>query len=285
MDWAIGNEWKDSKRGLYKKILAIKFVKLHKPTTLSICRVKISNISSLEDRQSSYLRQIDEFDLEMGSAVTPVDCYIEILVQNMLLGEASQCQIKSKSGEPINFEISLIAISPTKYLFQLNVKEIYDLAQKYRANGVEMFKTYPKFAHEYFCRAAKCLISFKPFDVLAKESNELDGTDMKVLLQTLQTNIAACLLQEQRFEDVLCLTEFVNSMSPDEIKDVEKALYRRALAYSNVKAYDKVLATLDKVDNIRDKKEFMALYNRTKENWKRDEDHYKSIVQRMFNKR
>ncbi|XP_055919078.1 uncharacterized protein LOC129951090 [Eupeodes corollae] len=283
MDWVIGKEWKDINKGLSKKVLALKFEKILKPTILSVCRVEIVKISNLQDRPSFYLRRENEFELDMGSAVTPLDCYIEILVQNMLLGETSHCQIKTKKGEPIHFDITLSAISTTKYLFQLDVKEIYDLAQKYRSNGVEMFKTYPKFAHEYFTRAAKILTSFKPFDVLTKEANGIDGAEMKALLQILQTNIAACLLQDQRYEDVLFLTEFTNSMSADEVKNVEKALYRRAVAFYNLKAYHLVIQTLEKVDNVRDKKEFFSLYNRTKQNWKRDEDQYKTIVQRMFN--
>lgn len=283
MDWIIGQEWKDSKRGLYKKVLALNFEKVQKPTEISTCRVKISKTANLEDRPSLFLHQNNEFDIEMGTAVTPVDCYIEIIIQNMLLGETSHAQIETKkSNEPIKFEICLIAISPTKYLFQLSVKEIYELAQKYRANGVAMFKAHPKFAHEYFSRAAKCLISFKPFDVLTKESNGMDGTEIEALLQTLKTNLAACLLQEQRNEDVLYLTDFVDSIPSTDVAQCEKAIYRRALALYNVKDYDKVLETLKMVDKIQEKKEFLALYNRTKQTWKKEEDHYKTIVQRMF---
>lgn len=284
MDWIIGKEWSDPKKGLSKKVLALKFEKVQKPTALSICRVKISKVANLADRPSSYLRQSNEFELIMGSAITPVDFYLEIILQNMLLGETCQAQIQTKkSGEPIEFEIFLSDLSQTKHLFQLSVKELYDLAQKYRSNGVEMFKMYPKFAHEYFSRAAKCLISFKPFDVLTEERNSMNGADLEALLRILQANLAACLLQDQRNEDVLYLTEFIDSLPADEIKKWEKALYRRALAFYNIKDYEKVLTLLEKVENIKEKKEFLLLYNQTKQSSKREEEHYRSIVQRMFN--
>lgn len=271
-------EWTCSKNGLRKELIDFTFNSMTKATEISKCLVNISDVKNLEDRETNYLNNEGEFWIQLGTAVTPTDYYTEIFLQQMFTGERSRCYIQTKSGVQIEFTVKMLKIEFINYLYKLTVVEVYQLALQYKQNGVTMFKKYPKFAQEYFCRAAKCLISYQPFDVLTESSEHVNPRDLQSLFENLQTNIAACLVKEGRYEDVLHVTEFVEQNN-EQVSD--KAIYRRALALCNLNKYEEAKELIEK-SNYAENKEFCGLYDRIKNEWRRSDERYTNMVKKMF---
>lgn len=281
MDWYVGTEWNLERKGLGKKVLAHQFSKLEKPYVISKVTISIEKVDNLNGRESVYLTE-DKLNqdqcMEMGTALCPVDYYLEMLVQQMLVGEKSLCTIKTKDETYISIIISLKSIQESKEIQKLTVPEMYNLALKYKENGVKIFKTYPVFAHEYFVRAAKCLISFKDFEGLTKKRDGMAGKDMHDLLIQVQTNIAACLLNAKRYDDVIYQTKFVDGQNTPS----EKSVYRRAMAYYQMSEFDLAQKTMEKVPDFKNKKEFANLYQKAIDSKKSSDANYKGMVKKMF---
>lgn len=281
MDWYIGKEWSDATRGLHKKVLSLEFQAVEKPLSESSVVFTITKpCKDLGGRPSKYLdtETRTEQTMLIGTAVTPIDCYLEILLQQFLPGETSACSIKSKSGEQLEFELKLERITENTQVDKLNAADLYKLALRYKENGVVMFKTFPKFAFDYFTRAAKLLITYKPFDKLNKKTNGIEGSELETLFVQIQTNLAACLLQEKRYEHVVYHTEFVETMENPS----EKSIYRRALAFYNLKEFEKAQKMIERVPNYEEKREFSKLRDNIASSWKNSNASYKQVVQRMF---
>ncbi|CAD6991139.1 unnamed protein product [Ceratitis capitata] len=282
MSWYIGTEWKLPSKGLRKQVLSLdNYNQLVKPHLFSKVAIKIEDVENLNGRESRYLSNEllgQEQKVEMGSSLTPVDCYVELLVRQLVAGERARCYISTK-GEDITFILTLLKIHETKEIHKLNAAEIYALALRYKENGVAMFKQYPIFAHDYFARAAKVLISYKPFENLSASSDSVSGEAMKLLFTQIQTNLAACLLSEERFEDVIYQTKFVE----EEANSTEKSVYRRAMAFYQLKEYEKAQKLIESIPNYQEKKEFFKLHQRLAESWKSSNEQYKNLVKRMFN--
>ncbi|KAM7361834.1 bride of doubletime [Cochliomyia hominivorax] len=282
MEWYVGTEWQIERKGLHKKVLALDFTKVEKPHQVAQVVINVKKIENFKDRESQWLQQdtlnADQI-MEMGSALSPVDYYLELLVQQMMLGETAECTIKTKQpGEDIKIVLTLQEIKSSKGIQQLTVPEMYNLALKYKENGVKIFKIYPIFAHEYFAKAAKCMISYKNFEGLTKKRDGMAGKDMQELFTQIQTNLAACLLNEKRYDDVIYQTNFVDKMNNPS----EKSIYRRAMAYYYMHEFDLAQKTIEKVPNFKDKKEFANLYQRVSDGWKNSNVQYKGMVQKMF---
>lgn len=281
MEWYVGTEWKLERKGLYKKVQALEFTKVEKPHQVAKVVINVEKVENLKERESQWLGEktlnTDQI-MEMGTALTPIDCYLELMVQQMMLGETAECTIKTKGGEKIKIVLTLQEIKSSKGIQQLTVPEMYNLALKYKENGVKMFKTYPIFAHEYFVKAAKCLISYKNFEGLTKKRDGVAGKDMQELFTQVQTNLAACLLNEKRYDDVIYQTNFVDKTN----KPSEKSIYRRAMAYYHMHEFELAKKTIEKVDDFKDKKEFANLYQKVSDSWKNSNAQYKGMVQKMF---
>lgn len=269
--------WDDPKKGIGKKTIEFDSSHLISPTEVSKVTVKISDIKNLEDRESHYLDNVDkEFLIQMGSAVTPIDCYIETLLLHIKKLECCSCFIKTTVTE-ITFTLTVIEIEDNRSFFSLKLKEMFDLSQKYKANGVSMYKKHPRFAEDYFCRSAKILISCKPFDQLTEKDDGVEGSELKDFLQNLYINIAACKIKDGKFDDVLFLTQSVE----DSLKDAsEKAVYRRALALCNLQKYEEGKQLLDSYGTKNP--EMSKLYKRIHSEWKVSEEKYASLVRKMF---
>ncbi|XP_068153922.1 protein Bride of doubletime [Drosophila tropicalis] len=279
MQWYVDSKWEDPTRGLTKKVLGLEFSVMEKPLLVSKVEFKVNKCENLGSRPSKYLNDLSSAQcLEMGTAVTPVDYYIEILLQQFLPGETSACCISTKSGEKINLELKLEKIITNTQVEKLNAAEIHNLALGYKECGVQMFKAYPKFAFDYFSRAAKLLITYKPFDKLTLKSNGINGSDLEALFVQVQTNLAACMLREQRYEHVIYHTEFVETAENPS----EKSIYRRALAYYHLKEFAKAQSMVERMPKWEEKKEFVKLRDNIVSSWKDCNAHYKEVVQRMF---
>ncbi|XP_037730342.1 peptidyl-prolyl cis-trans isomerase D [Drosophila subpulchrella] len=285
MDWYVGTEWEDKSRGLTKKVLALQFTKMEKPTTVSTVEFSvIKKTANLGERPSKYLASDEsstypqQHILEMGTSLTAVDCYVELLLQQFVPGETAACSITSKTGERIEFELKLEKIVKNTQVEKLDAAQVYEVALRLKESGVATFKTFPKFAFDYFVRAAKLLITYKPFEQLTKKENGINGQEVETLFIQIQTNLAACLLQEKRYEHVIYHTQFVET----EDNPSEKSIYRRALAYYHLKEFAKAQATIERMPNYEEKREFSKLRDNIAASWKDSNAHYKEVVQRMF---
>lgn len=276
-------KWEDADRGLLKEIINYKFLSLTKATEISKCCVSITGVTGLKDHhESAHLCSGDKFEywVTLGEALTPIDCYIDVFLKQMLVGETSNCSIRTKSGDTITFLIKVMKIEFGGYVFELHYDKIVILAQKYKENGVKMFKKYPIFAQEYFNRAAKLLISLMPFDTVEKrdpDKDKFDAFEVQTLLENLYMNIAACLIKHSRYEDALHVLQFT-----ERIENVpEKALYRRAMAHFKYGQLDDAKKIIERT-NYKENKECLALYNDVLVKWKASNQNYSKIVKKMF---
>uniref|UniRef100_A0A1B0D047 Uncharacterized protein n=1 Tax=Phlebotomus papatasi TaxID=29031 RepID=A0A1B0D047_PHLPP len=273
--------WNDPNKGIQKILIDFQFSSIIKASEISRCLINVSAIEDLDGRESEILGRGErqEIWIELGTAKTPIDCYIEILLREMLTGEKSRCFIATKSGQKVSFTLKLLRIDFRGYLFELGAQEIVNLAQKYREIGVEMFKKYPVFAQDYFNRAAKCVLSLGPLQPENQEPT-LDGLssmELERLLEGIYSNISACLLKQNRLEEVLYLMEFTkrNQDVPD------KAIYRKALAHHGLKQFEEAKNELQRL-NYQNNKELLALWNKNQAEWRIEEDKYAKMVQKMF---
>lgn len=275
--------WVDDKKGLRKEVESFKFTSITKATDLSKCCVSITEITGLkENHDSNYLRDkcVSEYWITLGDAVTPFDCYIETFLKEMLINETSRCSIKTRSGDVISFKIGMQRIEFGGYYYQQSLPAIVSLAQHYKENGVKMFKKWPLFAHYYFNKAAKCLISCKPFDTLDERDENMKEADPKFLqnlLENIYSNIAACLLKEKRYDDALHVLEYAKR--PDDVP--EKAIYRLALTLYHANQFKEAKDTLERI-KYQENKECHALYANIMEKWKQTNEQYTDMVKKMF---
>lgn len=275
--------WVNTKKGLRKEVISFKFTSITKASDISKCCVSITEITGLkENQESKYLRDKCDFEywIKLGDAVTPIDCYIELFLKQMLTNETSRCSIKTKSDDVVSFVIKLQSVDFGGYYFNQPLPEIVSLAQHYKENGVQMYKKWPLFAHEYFNKAAKLLISLQPFDTLCERTEgmkEADPIFLRDLLENIYMNIAACLIKEQRYDDALHVLEFTDR--PDNVP--EKAIYRRALAYYHSHQFKEAKETLERID-YQNNKECNALHANAVEKMKESQEKYTDMVKKMF---
>lgn len=279
----IAKEWTDEKHGLRKDLISFKYQSVTKASDLSKCLVTISDVSGLRDNHDTEYLRCDnntEYWVTLGDALTPIDCYIEIFLKQMLIGETSRCTIKTKSEQSIQFILKMIRIEFGGYFYSKSLPELVHIIQHYKENGVKMFKKYPLFAHDYFGRAAKLLISWLPFDTLEHRSvdiKEFDPKFLQELLETIYMNLAACLIKEKRYEEALHVLEFT-----ERTENVPaKAIYRRATAHFHLGQLDEAKLILERI-NYKEHKECNALYQKVFESWKLSNEKYASMVKKMF---
>lgn len=223
--------WSDEAKGLRKELISFKFQSVTKANDLSKCCVAITEVSGLKEHHASVYLRDDHKNLDywitMSNSITPIDCYIEHFLKRMLIGETSRCSIKTKSGDFISFVLKLIRVEFSGYIYSKTLPDIIIIAQRYKENGVKMFKSYPLFAHDYFNKAAKILISCQPFDTLKeRETGEVDLDKLRALYENILTNICQCLIKQQRYDDAAHVMEFAERK--ENVSD--KAIYRRANA-------------------------------------------------------
>lgn len=276
--------WTDETKGLSKELIFYRYQSLTKANDLSKICVAISEINGLQDHHESiYLRDEShdmEYWIELANAVTPIDCYIEIFLKRMLIGEISRCAIKTRSADEISFIIKVIRIEFGGHYYALDLLKLVELAKRYKENGVKMFKKYPLFAHDYFNRAAKCIISLQPFDTLKDREIGLVGANpeaLRDLLENIQMNIAACLIKEKRYDEALHVLEFAER--PDNVP--EKAIYRRSNALFLAGKLDEAKKTMERL-NYAENKECAALYEKIVDKWKQSNENYRKMVKNMF---
>lgn len=285
--YPIEREWEDEKKGLRKELIALKFQSVTKANDTSKCCVSITELNGLQDHHASeYLRgecQNTDYWITIANALTPIDCYVELLLKKMLIGETSRCGIKTKSGNYISFVMKLIRVEFGGYMYSKSLPEIVALAQRYKENGVKMFKDYPLFAQDYFNKAAKILISCKPFETLKERESSIvadadtDPAKLRELLENIMSNICQCLIQQKRYEEAIHVVEFADR--PENVP--EKAIYRRANALFLLGRLEDAQRTIERI-NFKDKKECLLLHNNIMEKIKQSNQNYRNMVKNMF---
>lgn len=280
----IDKVWVDEAKGLRKEVINFRYCTVVKASELSKCLVDILDIRNLnaEKHKTNYVLEENigkEFWVELGRAVTPVDCYLEEFLKQMFTNETSKCSITTKSSGVVEFTMRLKRFEFGGYYFEQSASRMYELAKLYKENGVKMFKEFPLFAHNYFNRAAKCLLSFNPFDDIDDllTDSSLKRNDFEELLQNVYLNIAACLIKQQRYDDILHVLNYSVSQSEPS----EKAVYRLALAYYHLKQFDNAKSTIERI-NYKHNKELVLLMAKVHESWKVDHNKYSNMVKKMF---
>lgn len=277
-------DWHDDKKGLHKNVTLYKALPIVIANDLSKCCVAIRDISGLADYQESqYLRDVtnqNEYWITMMNAVTPIDCYIELILKHMVPGEESQCSIETKTGKSISFGMHLIRVEFGGYAHTKTANESYQLAQQYKEKGVQMYKKYPQFAQDYFNKAAKLLISYQPFDTLGERTEKLGEADpvlFQSLLETIQCNIAVCLINQQRYDDAVHVLKYTERV--DNVPD--KAIYRRAKAFYMLGKLDEARESIEHI-NYKEQPECLLLYQSICGKLEQSEETYRHMVRRMF---
>lgn len=273
----VKSEWIDEERGLRKVLIAFNYSSMDKASELSECLVEFIDVVNLCGRESEYLNEPNEKLIRIGDAATPIDCCVEIFIKQMFVGELSRCCITTKSSDCVEFSIKLKKINSIRYFYELSPIELYHVASKYKETGVKMYKKYPKFAQNYFNLAAKLLISLKPFDTLSESfDQEIDHESIQNLHDATYVNIAACLIKQNRYEDVIYVLKDLTERIFNE-----KAIYRRALAHFHLKQYDEAKQQIERL-NVKDNHEFHALYNRIVNEMREYNEMYANMVKKMF---
>lgn len=280
----IDKVWEDETKGLLKEVISFRYCTVVKASEISKCLIEILDIQNLcsDKHNTNYLLDENigkELWVEIGHALTPIDCYIEEFLKQMLTNETSKCSITTKSSGIIEFTIRLKRIEFGGYYCEQSACNMFQLAKLYKENGVKMFKEYPTFAHSYFSLAAKCLLSFNPFDDIRDVLTDCDvkQKDFEELLQNVYLNIAACLLKQQRYDDILHVLSY--SISQDEPSD--KAVYRLALAYYHLKQFENAKNAIEKI-NYANNKDLVQLMAKVQGSWRADQNKYSNMMKKMF---
>lgn len=279
----------ESADGLVKKKILNAGIFSNKPTELSVCSIIINDthlvelpIEEIKDLRSEIVHGASKQTIIIGQACSRVDRYLERAIQTMSLNEQSLITVQiplddqeTKIAE-LALDITLEAVKFHKPIWEWTPEEKYESALKYKGQGVELFKAkvYIDAFHK-FSKACKILITLEPIN----EENKPIFKNICQLKYTLYNNMAECHLIRQNYRHTITLCDKVLSKEENNVK----ALYRRGVAYGNLKDYEKAVNDLKTVINSapKDKKaqEKFIVFN---EQWKISIQEYKSIVRKMF---
>lgn len=273
--------WRAPNKGLAKINLGLEFASMAKATLLSTVTFEISSIENDDGLESVILAAPPgKQEHKIGTGETPIDLYIEVFLAKMLIGEHSRCYIARKFTQKlISFDIKLRGIQGRRHFHNLDPKGLYEVAGQYKEQGVRMFKKYPEFSHMYFSRAYKLLSSHQCYTcipIYTVEENGVSGEDFGALLDTVRYNIAACLLLERRYEDL------VGVLNMEQDLRSEKAMYRKAQALYYLECYDEALLCFKQLKNWQANPAIVNLSKQIKEAQAKQNANFTKICQKMF---
>ena len=286
------NTWESADKLVSKEVLRMEsFSK--KPTERAVCRVQITNVSvtriAIEDLKkelhSDLLDGSSEKILTLGNSCTELDREIERAIKTMFLKERSLITIRLPSVAEIGtedvlvkFEMTLQSFEPFKPIWDWDPNEKYEISLDYKETGVRLFKS-ARYTHAFFmfAKACKILITLEPIKELELEKSLLNKIgDLRIVLYN---NMAECHLNRKNYEHAISLCCKVLERDENNVK----ALYRRGIAYGNLKNVEKALEDFKKVLSIEPRnslaREKFNLYN---EQWQVANERYQQIVKRMF---
>lgn len=264
-----------------------------KPTERAVCRIKIANVNLIgitvadleKELHSDILDGSSEKIITLGNSCTRLDREIERAIKTMFIKEKSLITIRLPSVAEIGnedvlvkFEITLDSFEPFKPIWNWNPNEKYEIALEYKETGVCLFKS-ARYKHAFFmfAKACKILITLEPLKAIELAESLLKNIgDLRIVLYN---NMAECHLNRKNYEHAISLCCKVLERDENNVK----ALYRRGVAYGNLKNVEKALEDFKKVLSIEPKnslaREKFNLYN---EQWQVENKRYENIVKRMF---
>lgn len=272
--------WRDHELGLVKVNLGLEFVSMAKATLTSTVTFELEQVDIEEGLESCLLRGppgVREY--KIGTAETPIDCYVEVVLSRMLIGEYSRCHMERRTSKKmISFTIRVKGIKSRRHVHQLTTKELFTLATDYKERGVRMFKKWPIFAHIYFGRAFKLLNSYPDYKCMydcSLEEDGIDGKEVMTLVHNVRHNLAACLMLEKNYGEVICLLDH-----PDDVR-AEKAMYRKAQALYHVKRYEDALECFQELD-WEQNPAMVKLNAMIRQEMVKESQEYTKMVRKMF---
>ena len=286
------NTWQSSDKAVSKEIIR-KEEFTDKPTERSSCRIKISNVSvtrlTVKDLRTKFhsdiLDESPEKTIVLGDACTKLDREIERALKTMFINETSLITIRLPDENEIGtediivkFQMTLHSFEPFKPIWNWSAEEKYHISSEYKAIGVRLFKDGRYIdAFHMFSKSCKILITLEPIEDL--ELEESLENKIGVLRIILYNNMAECHLNRKNYEHAITLCCKVLKKDENNVK----ALYRRGIAYGNLKNVEKAVEDLKKVLSI-DPNNSLARekYNLYNEQWQAANERYERIVKRMF---
>ncbi|XP_017878230.1 70 kDa peptidyl-prolyl isomerase-like [Ceratina calcarata] len=227
-------------------------------TECARCNIIIENIEvdnrSTQDKNeklnSNVLDGLNEKSLIIGEADNEIDRQIERALQMMLVLEKSLITIRVPSEDIdkhsiIKAQITMNHIEPHKPIWEWTPEEKYQIASRYKETGVQLFKEQRWVDAFYrFSKACKILITLEPIADL--ELDKKLENDINNLRLQLYNNMAGCHLKRKNYEYTVSLC---TKVLDKEINNV-KALYRRGVAYGNLKNIERAFLDLRNAFNL-----------------------------------
>lgn len=281
--------WESADKVVKKQVIQVGSLR-DQPTECSVCTITVSNFQSrdftIEHAQNHLFSSIissnsRKLSMTIGESSSRIDRELERAIITMSPGEHSLVTIKIPMLEipdnitTLSVEIILEEVQRFKPVWEWTLEEKHKVASKYKELGVCLFGSKRHVdAFFMFSRACKILITLEPIDY--KDPSTEDVRNLRLILYN---NMAECQLSSGNYEHVITLCTKVLSITPDNVK----ALYRRGLAFGNLKDYEKAVADLKIVLDLEPKNtKALEHYKVFHEHWKKSCKGYENIVKKMF---
>ncbi|XP_067010677.2 uncharacterized protein Bdbt [Anabrus simplex] len=267
-----------------------------KPRDNSECIIKITDVSiegmdvdltSLPDSFSRYLKVQSTSAVHVGWGDTFVDKGLESCIQSMFLKEKSRftllfpkeissVPIESPPEDPIVVKctIFLDSFSQPYLIYEMSDAQLYEEALKHKNQGVELFKTGRTV--DAFLRFSK---AFKFFLFVNKAGENICADDVKHLGLSILNDLALCQFKFGHFHHVVEICAKALALDAGN----EKSLYRRALAYIELKNYNDAEDDLNTLLKVKPHAQHVVdKYRELKTLTKEVDEKYAAVVKKMF---
>lgn len=249
--------WESADHTIKKKVLKSGNFST-KPTERAVCQVIIEHILVtniiLDQLTTDYHSEIinetwNEKEWTIGEANSEIDRKIERAVQMMMIGEKSLVELSVSSFTSpnilISFEITLKHFDPFQPIWEWSPETKYDLSLKYKEQGIKLFEQSRHVdAFHKFSKACKILITLEPIKDLELEKKlECKINELRLVLYN---NMAGCQLNRKNYELAIALCNKILSKDQTNVK----ALYRRGIAYGQIRDFDHAVIDLKKAIDL-----------------------------------
>lgn len=242
-----------------------------KPSEGSECTIIIKETPILEDTRRIVI--IGDNDEELWRSIDNCLC-------TMFVGEQSRFHI-TVGNSTLSFTLELVSLIFNGFIFEWNIKKIFDYAVHHKEKGVHLFKLKNNKQAAYRFTKALKLISCVPIDVEGKSENfdSIPLKDINSLKTKLYNNISSCYLKNSQWDIVIELCNKVLSFDPSNIK----ALYKLGIAYENDRNFEKAFEAFNKVIDLEPQNKASAEHlNNVKNELKKAEIKVNNMMKKMF---
>lgn len=242
-----------------------------RPSLKWICYIEVNFQNSVKEEKFKR----GSLEIIIGDACSRYDRLLERCVESMHLGEKSLFSINSaQESKELQVAIELKSVKEKPYIFQWTDEEKLKESNYFKDKGTELFKENRiEEAFYKFSNALKLIITLD--SVL---ENDDPGPEVNDLRVALYNNLARCQLH---FNNYLFVVELCsNSIN---INCSSKALYRRALAYIELKEYENAENDLIQLLKLEPKnKAAMEKYKEVRELDRVNRENYHLVLKKMF---